>query len=81
MLFDEKQQTDRGSPDAFWKEAPNLILGMGFEPMRFSTADLKPASLTNSDILVRDVHVPEHSDILVRDVHVPEHSDIQVTIV
>ena len=25
---------------------------MGFEPMRFSTADLKPASLTNSDILV-----------------------------
>jgi len=28
------------------------ILGMGFEPMRFATADLKPASLTNSDILV-----------------------------
>jgi hypothetical protein len=25
---------------------------MGFEPMRFATADLKPASLTNSDILV-----------------------------
>ena len=29
-----------------------VILGMGFEPMRFATADLKPASLTNSDILV-----------------------------
>ena len=54
---------------------------MGFEPMRLAPTDLKPVSLTNSDILVRDVHVREHSDILVRDVHVREHSDILVAIV
>ena len=45
-------RTDRDDHHLIFKELGNLILGMGFEPMRFATADLKPASLTNSDILV-----------------------------
>ena len=45
-------RTDRDDHHLIFKEQGNLILGMGFEPMRFATADLKPASLTNSDILV-----------------------------
>ena len=52
MLFDENSKRIADHHHVFG-ERGNSLLGMGFEPMRLASTDLKPVSLTNSDILVK----------------------------
>ena len=54
MLFDENSKRIADHHPVFG-ELGNSLLGMGFEPMRLASTDLKPVSLTNSDILVKVV--------------------------
>ena len=59
MLFDENSKRIADHHPIFG-ERGNSLLGMGFEPMRLASTDLKPVSLTNSDILVKEDHFIEY---------------------